>query len=154
MDQALQVDMAGLVAGTLTLNYEYLLAHQYVMVVEGSYYKGWHSHGKNVALAYRWHWARSMNSGFLGIFINGARYYGNEEDFSGNITSGYTLTSVTLGPTIGERWVLPFGLNMVAKMGYGYVWTSFDAPAPDQRTMDRLRSNAAFDTELSLGYAF
>ena len=52
--QAVQLDVAGLFLGTLSLNYEYLFNRQHGIVVEGSYYPGysdWDSHGENVELA-------------------------------------------------------------------------------------------------------
>ncbi len=157
MKQAVQLDVAGLFLGTLSLNYEYLFNRQHGIVVEGSYYPGysdWDSHGENVELAYRWHWARSMNSGFVGVFVNGGRSYGNGREWFADTGTGYTQTSITVGPDIGRRWVTPWGLSLVARVGYGYTWSKFDNPAPDQSTIDRLRWESGFDGEISLGYAF
>ena len=154
MKQALQVDVYELMFGSLALNYEYLFGRQHGIVVEGNYFTGWDAHGENGELEYRWHWAGSMNSGFLGVFLNGGRLYGSEHYTDGSIASRYTMTSITFGPDLGYRWVFPFGLNSVARIGYGYPWCRFDNPAPDQSTMDQLRANASVDFELSLGYAF
>ncbi|MDD5675022.1 MAG: DUF3575 domain-containing protein [Chitinivibrionales bacterium] len=161
MNQALQVDMAALMFGGIALNYEYLLHHEHGFVVAGSYYSGWDLDGENGALEYRWHWAQSMHSGFLGVFINGGRYHGNESDLpdnSNNSSGRYTQTSVTVGPDIGQRWVSAGGLSVVARIGYGYTWSKFDwdpaSPIPDQNAIDQLRWNTGFDYELSLGYAF
>lgn len=155
--QAIQLDVAGLFMGTLSLNYEYLFNRQHGIVVEGSYYPGytdWDSHGENLELAYRWHWAKSMNSGFLGVFVNGGRSYGNGRDWFADTGVGYTQTSITVGPDIGRRWVAPWGLSLVARIGYGYTWSKFGNPVPDQSTIDRLRWLSGLDTEISLGYAF
>lgn len=155
--QAIQLDVSALFLGTLSLNYEYLFNRQHGIVVEGSYYPGYidgDSHGENLELAYRWHWAKSMNSGFLGVFVNGGRSYGNIRDWFGDTGVGYTQTSITIGPDIGKRWVAPWGLSLVARIGYGYTWSKFDNPVPDQTTIDRLRWLSGLDTEISLGYAF
>ena len=155
--QAIQLEVAGLFSGTLSLNYEYLFNRQHGIVVEGSYYPGYtdgDSHGENLELAYRWHWAKSMNSGFLGVFVNGGRFYGNRGDWFGDTGVGYTQTSITIGPDIGKRWVTPWGLSLVARIGYGYTWSKFDNPVPDQSTINRLRGLSGLDTEISLGYAF
>jgi len=82
LNQAFQIDVAGLLEGAFSVNYEYLLAHQHGLVLGGSYYTGWgwDSHGENVQLAYRWHFSRSMNSGFIGGFVNVGRNHGNESD--------------------------------------------------------------------------
>ena len=157
MNQALQVDVAGLMFGALSLNYEYLFHHQHGIVIEASYYPGytdWDSHGEYAELAYRWHWSKSMNSGFVGGFINGGRYYGYYNESHGDNGVGYTQTSVTLGPDVGRRWVTAWGFSLVGRIGYGYAWSKFDNPAPDQHTQDRLRWTSGFDSELSLGYAF
>jgi hypothetical protein len=137
-----------------TLNYEYLLHHQHGIVVEGSYYSGRDSHGENAMLAYRWHWAQSMNSGFFSAFIKGGRYYGTESAISDGPSIGYAQTSVTIGPAIGKRWVFPWGLSMVARLGYGYTWSIFDNTIPDQSTQNWLRDGLSFDSELSIGFAF
>ena len=156
MNQALQIDVAGFFEGAITLNYEYLLFHQHGIVLEGSYYSGWgwDSHGENAELAYRWHWARRMNSGFLGAFINYGKNHGNERDIWGDTSVSYTQKSITVGPDIGKRWITPWGLSVVGRIGYGYTWSKFNNPAPDQRTINRLRWASGFDSELSVGYAF
>jgi hypothetical protein len=157
MNQAFQVDIGGFMFGALSLNYEYLFKHQHGIVLEGSYYPGfstWDFHGENAELAYRWHWAKSMSSGFLGAFISAGRFYGHYHDFQADYDAKYSQTSITVGPNIGKRWVSAWGLSLVGRIGYGYTWSKFDNPAPDHRTMDRLRSESGLDAELSLGYAF
>ena len=158
LNQAFQIDVAGLLEGAFSVNYEYLLAHQHGLVLGGSYYTGWgwDSHGENVQLAYRWHFSRSMNSGFIGGFVNVGRNHGNESDLWDNAddTAAYTQTSVTIGPDIGKRWVSPWGFSVVAQVGYGYTWSKFKDPVPDQSTQDKLRLLTGFNYEVSLGYAF
>lgn len=155
MNQAFQLDVVGIMFGTCTLNYECLLGHEHGIVVEGNYfYNGGYSHGENAELAYRWHFSKSMNSGFLGVFVKGDRSYGNENDVPG-VTVGYTQTSITIGPNIGYRWVSLWGVSVVARIGYGYdAWSKFSNTVPDQPTIDLLRQRAELDSELSLGYAF
>jgi hypothetical protein len=160
MKQALQLDVAGLMQGVFSLNYEYLLVHQHGIVVEGSYYSGWgwDSHGENAELAYRWHWAKSMNSGFLGAFVKYSKDHGDQRDVwdrrMGDTAIAYNQKSFTVGPDLGKRWVSPWGLNIVARVGYGYTWSKFDNPIPDQSTRNRLRLMQGFDSEVSFGYAF
>ncbi|MGA2507126.1 MAG: hypothetical protein ABSF80_06600 [Chitinispirillaceae bacterium] len=156
MNQAFQVDIVGLSQGAFRLNYEYLLHRRYGFVVEGNYYyTGWDSRGENIELMYRWHWVKSMNSGFFSVFIKGGRFYGNENDLlRGEPDFWFTQTSVTLGPDIGSRWVSPWGLSVVARIGYGYTWSIFNGAAPDRRTQDWLQLSSGLDYELSLGYAF
>lgn len=158
INQAFQIDVAALLQGAFSVNYEYLLAHQHGLVLGGSYYSGWgwNSHGENVQLAYRWHFSRSMNSGFIGAFVNAGRNYGNASDLWDytDDTVNYKQTSITIGPDIGKRWVSPWGFSVVAQVGYGYTWSKFDNPVPDQNTQDRLRWLTGFNYEISLGYAF
>jgi len=154
MNQAIQVDFGSLMFGAMSMNYELLLGHQHGIVVEGSYFGGLNSHGENAELAYRWHWAKSMSSGFVGAFVNGGRNYGFDRDFPDDNSISFANTSITLGPDIGKRWVSSFGLNIVARIGYGYSWIKFDDPAPDQHTINRVKAATGLDTELSIGYAF
>ena len=155
MNQALQLGVVGVMFGTFTLNYECLLGHEHGIVVEGNYfYNGDYSHGENAELAYRWHFLKRMNSGFLGVFIKGDRSNGSENDVPG-VTVGYTQTSITIGPNIGYRWVSPWGLSLVGRFGYGYnAWSKFSNAVPDKPTIDLLQRRSALDSELSLGYAF
>jgi hypothetical protein len=160
-NQAFQIDAAALMYGDLSLNYEYLIAHQHGFVVEGSYYPGysdwdnnWKNHGEYAELAYRWHWAKSMNSGFIGAFVNGGKFHGTYRLSPWDNTTGYAQTSVTVGPDIGKRWVSDFGMSIVAKIGYGYTWSKFADPIPDQHTQNRLRWDTGLDSELSIGFAF
>ncbi len=157
MKQAVQLDLSGLFLGTLSLNYEYLINHEHGLVVGGSYYPGYSdgdSHGENLELEYRWHWSKSMSSGFVGAFVNGGRIHGGTTGVFEESDTGYAQTSVTVGPDLGRRWVTPWGLSLVGRVGYGYTWSKFDNPAPDRNTQNRLRYLSGFDSEISLGYAF
>jgi Protein of unknown function (DUF3575) len=158
INQAFQIDVASLLQGAFSVNYEYLLAHQHGLVLKGSYYDGWGlgSHGESGELDYRWHFSRSMNSGFIGAFINVGRNYGNVSDlwYSSDDTDSYKQTYVTIGPDIGKRWISPWGFSIVAQVGYGYTWSKFDDPVPDQSTQDKLKWLTGFNYEVSLGYAF
>lgn len=153
MDQAFQIDIFAPLLNTFSANYEFLLAHRYGIVAEGSYYdNGSDSHGENVELGYRYHLSGSMNSGFLGIFLKGTRIYGNDRNPFSPVD--YTFTGVTVGPSIGKRWVSISGLNFVGRIGYGFTWTQYDNALPDRHTREELRNGASFDAELSIGYAF
>jgi hypothetical protein len=154
MNQALQIDISRAMLGGIALNYEYLLFHQHGLVVEGSYYPGWNSHGENAQLAYRWHFSKSMESGFLGAFVNYGKYHGTIYDYWGDAGESYNHRSLTVGPNIGKRWVSASGFSLVARVGYGYTWNTFDKPAPDQSTINRIRWESGFDSELSVGFAF
>ena len=91
----------------------------------------------------------------LQCFYQGGRFYGNENDLlRGEPDFGFTQTSITLGPDIGSRWVSPWGLSVVARIGYGYTWNIFNGAPTDRRTQDWLQLSSGLDYELSLGYAF
>jgi len=160
MKQAVQFDVAGLLFGDLSLNCEYLFNHQYGIVIGGTYYPKYYrhsSHGENGELEYRWHWDKSMNSGFLGAFLNGGRFYGTDrssrwDDMNNDMT--YKQTSVTLGPDIGRRWVTDWGMSLVARVGYGYTWSKFENTTLDQHELDRINAVTGLDAELSIGFAF
>jgi hypothetical protein len=163
LTNAVQFDFAGLAYNTATLNYEHLFGHQHGLVLEGSYGSDWGSHGEKAELSYRWHWAKSMHSGFIGIFANASRFYGQTGDqgwdmmyYYGNSIE-YKKTSVSVGPVIGKRWVLMPGLSLVGRIGYGYTWSKIDwlgnTPAPDQLPPDWQLFNSGLDAELSLGFA-
>ncbi len=154
MNQAIAVDVAAMMFGEISMNYELLLGHQHGIVVEGSYFGGLNTHGENAELAYRWHWSKSMNSGFVGAFVNGGRNYGYDRDFHDDNGVAFSNTSVTVGLAIGKRWVSAYGLNIVARIGYGYTWIKFDDPAPDQHTINKIRAETGLDSELSIGWAF
>lgn len=158
MNQALQFDVVGALFGTYTVNYEYLLGHEHGIVLEGNYFydgfEGTDSHGENAEVSYRWHMSRSMNSGFLGLFIKGNRPHGTENDLSGTSVE-FVQTSITVGPNIGARLVSLSGFSVVGRIGYGFcAWSKFDNAAPGQRTKDLLQQRSELDSELSIGYAF
>ena len=154
MENAFQIDLASLAGGAFTLNYEHLFAHQFGLVLEGSLRGGQDENGNDFSeeyaeLAYRWHFAKSMNSGFLGVFVKGGRYRGTELN-----GPDYAATLVSVGPNIGKRWVAPWGFNVVARIGYGFTWNKFDDVVPDQHTINMLNLASSWDAEVSVGYAF
>lgn len=153
MKQAIQLDVFGMAFNTFTANYEYLFAHRFGIDLEGNYYNNEDgSHGENIEWGLRLHLANSMRSPFVGIFLKGGRCYGNDQNPISPVD--YQMTSVTLGPNIGQRWVSPLGFSVVGRIGYGYTWYEFDNSVPDNHTVDLLQRRANLDTELSIGYAF
>jgi hypothetical protein len=158
LNQAFQVDVAGLFEGAFSVNYEYLLARRHGLVLKGSYYDGWGlgSHGESGELDYRWHLSPGMNSSFIGAFINFGKNSGNVADlwYNSEDTGRFVQRSITIGPDIGKRWVSPWGFSLAAQIGYGYTWSRFDNPVPDQSTQDKLQWLTGFNYEVSIGYAF
>ena len=115
LNQALQVDVAGLFEGSFSVNYEYLLAHQHGLVLKGTYYDGWglNSHGESGELDYRWHFSHSMNSSFIGAFINVGKNYGNVSDlwYNSDDTGSYKQTYVTIGSGHREKMGFTVGFQ-------------------------------------------
>lgn len=174
-NHAINLNPIGFITGSYGGNYELLLAQTHGLVFEGAYSNTKATSGSDEATAkggtgafhYRWHWSNAMESGFLGAFVrySSATGTGNVTTTSGTTITktnfDVTLTATTIGLNIGKRWVWDNGINIVARIGYGYSNLNLSTTSTDSnvnKTLSDLKPIlqviSGLDAELSVGYAF
>ena len=115
--------------------------------------------GYGVILNYRYHFAESMESIFLGSYVRYRIYNGvgnaDGTDFD------FDIKEFTVGLNVGKRWVWDFGLNLTFTVGYG-ISSEEKTVTPSTKevsnTIDAFQNEYAFIGpffgEFSIGYTF
>ena len=174
-NHAININPLGLALGAYGGNYELLLGQTHGIVLEAAYSSTKASSGSDDAtvkgggggIQYRWHWSNAMQSGFLGVFVrySSATGTGVVTTTSGSITTksnfDVSMSGTTIGLNIGKRWVWDNGINIAARIGYGYTNLNLSTTSSNTDVnkfindlKPILQAVAGFDAELSVGYAF
>jgi hypothetical protein len=150
-----------IIAGQVSLKYEYLFDQRNGIVIGGGYGDWTATRGYVFNLAYRRHRSDTMAGGFWGIFSQIADYESEFKERVDDVTTllPYTMTSFTVGPYIGHTWITGNGVSIVARLGYGYPFTDFtwtnDKPSEHPDMVEGLiQFFEGIDGELSIGICF
>ncbi|MDH3354385.1 MAG: DUF3575 domain-containing protein [Chromatiales bacterium] len=117
--------------------------------------------GVALALNYRWHISKSMDSIFVGVYT---RYRVNTGTGTVEGTAfEFTRPELTAGLNVGKRWTWDNGFNTLFSLGYGASMVTEDL-TPKNASIDAALTtfkndndtffDAPFYGEFSIGYAF
>ncbi len=115
--------------------------------------------GYGAILNYRYHFAESMESMFLGSYLR-YRIYNGDGNADGT-DFDFDINEFTVGLNAGKRWVWNSGFNITFTLGYGFSFSDKTiSPSSSQinKTFDAFQDEYAFIGpffgEFSIGYTF
>jgi hypothetical protein len=163
---SVNINPLGAIFGDYSINYERLFDRQHGLLVEAVYGSSESDDGKSSSfqtgalVGYRWHWAQSQDSGFLGA--NMGYSLGTAEQKVDNETFDVSVSAFNVTLNGGRRYAWDGGFNVTWRLGVGRAFRDISTTSDDPDAKEAVEKieeffdifPVTFDAELSIGWIF